>query len=1006
MSIVNAVPLLEAAGGGDYTISRSVRLRSSASAYFNRTPASSGNRQVMTFSFWMKRGLLTYSANYINLFTAYPGTSAIDMIAFSPSSDSFRVWFNGGISADLITTQVFRDPSAWYHVVVAIDTTQATSSNRIKVYVNGSQITSFSTSTYPTQNYSTYWNSSSYASAIGANLNGPQGYFDGYLTEVNFIDGQALTPSSFGSTNAITGVWQPAKYTGTYGTNGFYLPFSLNANSTYAGAFNGSSQYLTTATNASLALGTNNFTVEYWIYISSAGGGVTAVSSGNGTTTYDGLFGYQTGSQSLVLYLSSAGSSWDIASGVTIGSTPTGTWNHVAVTRNGNTFYTFVNGIQGATFTSSASIYQSANSFVLGRAQSGTPLNGNLSNVRVVIGTALYTSNFVPSTSPLTAVANTKLLTLQNATIVDNSTNALTFTNTGSVVTSAATPFTNPTIGSDASGNINNWIPNNINVSTPGVTYDSMTDVPTLTSATAANYAVLNPIFTPPSTTISNGNLQATKTANVDVMVASSIAPSSGKFYCELTLGLVLSASNIVVGLVKAGSKFTGSYDSSNAVTFSGSTNVSRYGTALGAVGTSFATNDVVGIAYDADNLQVTLYKNNTSIYTVSSLASEAHYFFWDGYQNTEYVNFNFGQRPFTYTPPTGFVALNTQNLPDSTIKNGATVMAATTYTGNGGSLSIANTANGVSMQPDFVWIKSRSNAQSNGLYDSVRGIYKWLRSDGTDAEQTFTDSVQSFNSNGFSISSYAGLNTNAATYVGWQWQAGKGSTSSNTSGSITSTVSVNATAGFSIVTYTGNQTAGATVGHGLGVAPNLIIVKSRGAVTSWPVYHSALGATNWIMLNSTSAQQTTAQEWNNTAPTSTVFSIGNSSANSNQAATYVAYCWSAVKGFSAFGSYTGNGSTDGPFVYTGFRPRFIMFKRTDAAASWRIMDTSREPINATQTEIYPNSSSAEASAPNGMDILSNGFKLRGSYSEWNTSGGTFMYAAFAENPLKYALAR
>ena len=226
-------PLLLGDEGG-YQISRSVRFRQSASAYFNRTPATTGNRQIMTFSFWMKRGLLTYSANYLELFTAYPGTSAVDQIAFSPSSDSLRVWFNGSSSADLITTQVFRDVSAWYHIVICIDTTQATASNRIKVYANGSQITAFSTATYPAQNYNTYWNSTSYAAAIGTNLNGPQGYFDGYLAEVNFIDGQQLTPSSFGETNAVTGVWQPKKYGGTYGTNGYYLNFSDNSASTAA----------------------------------------------------------------------------------------------------------------------------------------------------------------------------------------------------------------------------------------------------------------------------------------------------------------------------------------------------------------------------------------------------------------------------------------------------------------------------------------------------------------------------------------------------------------------------------------------------------------------------------------------------------------------------------------------------------------------------------------------------------------------------------------------------
>ena len=215
-------------GAAGYQINDSLRFEDGSSAYLSRTPASTTNRRTMTFSFWMKRGLLTYSANYLSLFSAYPNTSAIDYIAFSPSSDSLRVWFNGSTSADLITTQVFRDPASWYHIVVAIDTTQATSSNRIKIYVNGNQVTTFSTANYPALNYETYWNNSSYASAIGANLNGPQGYFDGYLSDIHFIDGQALDPTSFGQ--FTDGYWEAKDYAGTYGTNSVHLDFNGNTN--------------------------------------------------------------------------------------------------------------------------------------------------------------------------------------------------------------------------------------------------------------------------------------------------------------------------------------------------------------------------------------------------------------------------------------------------------------------------------------------------------------------------------------------------------------------------------------------------------------------------------------------------------------------------------------------------------------------------------------------------------------------------------------------------------
>ena len=332
------------------------------------------------------------------------------------------------------------------------------------------------------------------------------------------------------------------------------------------------------------------------------------------------------------------------------------------------------------------------------------------------------------------------------------------------------------------------------------------------------------------------------------------------------------------------------------------------------------------------------------------------------------------------------------------TINNGGQYMQAITYTGTGSTQTIA-----VGFQPDFVWIKSRSAATDHKLTDSVRGVTKALISDTTGAETTDANGVTAFTSNGFTIGSDSVYNTNAATYVAWCWKAG-GTSSSNTNGSITSTVSVNATAGFSVVTYTGTG-ANATVGHGLGVAPSMIIVKTRSGVNDWAVYHISIGATKFLLLNTTAAAGTTSAVWNNTAPTSSVFSIATDFSINQSTATYVAYCFSEVVGYSKFGSYTGNGSTDGPFVYCGFRPRWVMFKRTDSAFDWSIYDTSRDTYNVMPDILYPNLSSAESNTY-ALDCLSNGFKIRGAGQNINTSGGTYIYACFAENPLKYALAR
>jgi hypothetical protein len=329
--------------------------------------------------------------------------------------------------------------------------------------------------------------------------------------------------------------------------------------------------------------------------------------------------------------------------------------------------------------------------------------------------------------------------------------------------------------------------------------------------------------------------------------------------------------------------------------------------------------------------------------------------------------------------------------------------MDATLYTGNGSTQTITNTAG---FKPDFVWVKSRSAATDHKLTDSVRGVQKGLISNTTGAETTDTNGLTAFNSNGWSLGTDTVYNNNTATYVGWQWQAGQGSTSSNTSGTITSTVSVNATAGFSVVTYTGNATSGATVGHGLGVAPSMYIVKSRSAANNWCAYHVSLGNQYATLLNRSDASYSNINYWNNTSPTSSVFSLGNGGDTNQSSATFVAYCWTPIAGYSAFGSYTGNGSTDGPFVYLGFRPKFVMIKRTDTTANWYIFDTARDTYNAAGLELYPNLSNAESDGRPDLDILSNGMKMRSTATGQNANGGTYIYACFAESPFKNALAR
>jgi hypothetical protein len=454
-------------------------------------------------------------------------------------------------------------------------------------------------------------------------------------------------------------------------------------------------------------------------------------------------------------------------------------------------------------------------------------------------------------------------------------------------------------------------------------------------------------------------------------------------------------------------------------ITFAGNFNSGGSGSTSGVI--SFTTSaKTLMFAYDADSKKFWLgvdgtWVGNPSAGTGNSLTTASTipaFVPWSHSAATTQDNnsiANFGQRPFAYTPPTGFVALNTFNLPTPTIGATASTQAnkymdATTYTGNGSSRSIVNSGG---MQPDLVWIKHRSSAENNNIYDSLRGAGYRLESNSTATEFYYSDRLTSFNSDGFSLGTGYN-NTNGTTYVAWQWDAGT-STVTNTSGSISSQVRANQSAGFSVVTYTGNATSGATVGHGLGVAPKMFIVKHRnsGVPHDWRVYHDSLGNTKNLQLSLTDAAQTSSATWNNTSPSSTVFTLGSGGATNESGTNYVAYCFAEVAGYSKFGSYVGNGSTDGTFVNLGFRPKYLLTKPSSTTGSWTCYDTSRDLVNVADRRIEVNAADAEYNNGNGLiDFVSNGFKCRVNHPSNNSSGVTYIYMAFAEVPAKFSLAR
>ena len=320
-------------------------------------------------------------------------------------------------------------------------------------------------------------------------------------------------------------------------------------------------------------------------------------------------------------------------------------------------------------------------------------------------------------------------------------------------------------------------------------------------------------------------------------------------------------------------------------------------------------------------------------------------------------------------------------------------------WSGNNGTQAIT----GVGFQPDWLWIKARTGASNNHrLVDAVRGVTKVIYSSSNSAEGTASGVPQSFDSDVFTLNtSDSAINGNGVNYVGWNWKAGTGQGSSNTDGSINTTyTSVNTTAGFSICSYTGTG-SNATVGHGLGVAPKMILIKRLSADDNWIVYHNSLGGTKNLYLDATNAEATRSDTFNNTAPTSSVFSLGSATGTNGSGSTYIAYCFADVKGYSKFGSYTGNGNADGTFIYTGFKPQLVMLKQTSGATNWAMNDIKRQQYNAQDIILYADSTGAESGySGNFFDILSNGFKQRMSGSYYNGSGNTYIYMAFAQAPL------
>ena len=746
------------------TIANSLIFNDGDSPYMRRTPSGAGNRKTFTISFWVKRcqlGVLqvicTQGADHNNA----------TVISFD-TSNRFKFSHNdsGSATYTVTTNRTFEDTSKFYHLLASVDTTQSTASDRVKLYVDGDLVTSFASSSYPSQDFDLDFNSTGTIAVSGQIPSGTLFPFDGYLTEINLVDGSALTPDTFGLTDTSTGRWIPKALTGiTYGTNGFRLQFG----------------------------------------------------------------------------------------------------------------------------TSSA-------------------------------------------------------------------------------------------LGDDTSGNTNDF-----GTVSGLVAGDQTTDSPT------QNHATMNPNNkASTNASLSEGNLTVTQSNTYGGACAGMALPSSGKYYWEIkSVGTM--DGNTIVGIVPdngvtiagsgqfpGGSSNPDSFGFAPAQTSDAQTVRNSVFENCPTLSKTTAAGTYIQMCWDGDTGSLWFglddtFEGNPSAGTGASFTgiNNTLKLFPACFAYADVFEFNFGQRSFQHTPPTGFVALQQDNLPE--------------------------TDKGI---VGLTWIKDRDNAYSHGLRDSSRGRHKDIFSNLNQAEVTNTDGVQKFLKGGIQIEDLTGLNASGASIVAWNWVANGGTTASNGNGSISSTVQANTTAGFSIVQYTGNRSSGATIGHGLNQAPEVIITKNLDATYNWIIYFKQQGANKYGYLNLTNTWVTDTTGFNNVEPTSTVFTVG-SAYESNGTQDMVAYCFHSVAGYSKMGNYIGNGVADGPFIYTGFKPRFIIHKGIDIASNGRLIDTARNPFNPVTQELYTDTTGVEYDmGARGTDFLSNGFKIRQeSGYGMNNSGINYFYMAFAEHP-------
>ena len=978
---------------GSAVIEKSLRIDQGASdltgSNYSRT-FGSGERKVFTISLWVKKcgtpGNIGDGDDQYSMISAGGGGSGAPQgNFFFYNDDTLRFQSNPQPSTvlKLITNRKFRDLNSWYHLMAVLDTTQATASNRAKIYVNGVQETSFSTSTYPSQNNTTVYFNGAFqhrvgSNSLGSNIANSYGNFNGYLAEFNFIDGTALTPSSFGFTDPQTGIWMPKRFEKSSIPNKKGTTFSGSGWTVSGGSGFSGSKPITNAYNGSI--GTSNSDVAN----NSAGGAyLTWDTSAYNLTGNLRIFCWSDGGEYDIYVNGNSGST------TKVGDTPSGSGNAAWI--DCGTF-DHIKEIQfsGTTYNTDTGL-GSSGVYIAGFMVNGTLLRDDMPEH----GTNGFYLDFSDNTNTTT-------------------------------------------LGIDKSPNGNDFTPEDV------ATNDSVKDTPTNAFATLNANVYADSKF-------KEGNLYF-DAADTHKTAYSNIAVNSGKWYWEAkaiagsltkwTYG-VSDVKNITTGQI-SGQNALLAHDTNSGSTYKQGDAVSIYiddirknGSVTGSdVQDDIAQGNIVAIALDVDAGKVWFGRNGTWIngsatasttlnpasHDTTVTTGETYVPAFSGESADWQVNFGQddsfsgtstsqgnqdenGLGSFYYAVPSGFKALCTKNLLAPNLPSIAKPQKhfeCVTYTGDG---SNNRKITGLEFTPDMIWIKSRSNGDAHVVQDIIRtnGLL-YINQNSTEGD-TGGGWISSFNeavrpSDGFTINSNGPINTNSQTYVAWCWKAG-GAAVANTDGTINTQVSANQTAGFSIVTYTGTGSA-ATIGHGLGKAPRVVITKLRDTTTQdWFFLTGEImnDRGKYQKFNESGSIASDTNVYPATATTSTVYSVGTDNSVNGSGSKYVSYCWTDIPGYSKFGKYKGNFDANGVFINLGFTPALIIVKK-NTDDNWPMYDYKRDPTNPGDHRIFADVNTVEGgTGQEHFDFLSNGIKWRRAKNPFNNSDAPFFYMAFARRP-------